>query len=400
MGPLVPTIISNEFDLIIALILGFGFGFILEQAGFSSSRKLVGLFYGKNFIVLKVFFTAGITAMILVLLSGQIGLLDLSLIYINPTFLTSAIIGGLIMGIGFIVGGFCPGTSICASAIGKLDGITFVTGGFLGVYLFMEIYPLIEGMYFAGNMGNITIYQVLGITPVTFAVILSAMAIAIFIVVSYIESRVNSKPFVIAKKSVIRMSFIAIVPFIIITATGFIPDRTTRLRTEMNNPTKLAMADSKALDADKLAFEIVNKYYQWTIIDVRPKTEYEKWHIPLSINIPMDSLMNREWEIVLKQKFKKNLFYSDNLMDSKKALVLADMIGEADNYILQNTATEFKSMFYNPETPVENASKDLVNLYNFRVKSRKQMEDLAKSLERFHTKPTVVKRKRAQGGCS
>ena len=400
MGPLVPTIISNEFDLIIALILGFGFGFILEQAGFSSSRKLVGLFYGKNFIVLKVFFTAGITAMILVLLSGQIGLLDLSLIYINPTFLTSAIIGGLIMGIGFIVGGFCPGTSICASAIGKLDGITFVTGGFLGVYLFMEIYPLIEGMYFAGNMGNITIYQVLGITPVTFAVILSAMAIAIFIVVSYIESRVNSKPFVIAKKSVIRMSFIAIVPFIIITGTGFIPDRTTRLRTEMNNPTKLAMADSKALDADKLAFEIVNKYYQWTIIDVRPKTEYEKWHIPLSINIPMDSLMNREWEIVLKQKFKKNLFYSDNLMDSKKALVLADMIGEADNYILQNTATGFKSMFYNPETPVENASKDLVNLYNFRVKSRKQMEDLAKSLERFHTKPTVVKRKRAQGGCS
>jgi len=400
MGPLVPTIISNQFDLIIALILGFGFGFILEQAGFSSSRKLIGLFYGKNFIVLKVFFTAGITAMILVLVSGQLGLLDLSLIYINPTFLTSAIIGGLIMGIGFIVGGFCPGTSICASAIGKLDGITFVMGGFLGVYLFMEIYPLIEGMYFAGNMGNITIYEVLGITPITFAIILSAMAIVIFVAVTYIESRINGNPFVIAKKSVIRMSLIAIVPFIIITVTGFIPDRTTRLKTEMSNPSNLAMADTKALDADKLAFEVVNNYYKWTIIDIRPKTEYEKWHIPLSINIPMDSLMNREWEIVLKQKFKKNLFYSDNLMDSKKAFVLAEMIGEADNYILQNTATEFNSMFYNPEKPGDNASKDLVNLYNFRIKSAKQMEDLAKSLERFHTKPKVVIRKRAQGGCS
>ncbi|MCK5206688.1 MAG: sulfurtransferase, partial [Cyclobacteriaceae bacterium] len=100
MGPLVPSIISDEFDLIIAIILGFGFGFILEQAGFSSSKKLVGLFYGYNFVVLKVFFTAGITAMIGVLAFSHFGLLDISLIYVNPTFLKSAIVGGLVMGVG------------------------------------------------------------------------------------------------------------------------------------------------------------------------------------------------------------------------------------------------------------------------------------------------------------
>ena len=103
MGPLVPSIISSEFDLIIAIILGFGFGFILEQSGFSSSKKLVGLFYGYNFVVLKVFFTAGITAMIGVLAFGHFGLLDISLIYVNPTFLKSAIVGGMVMGVGFII---------------------------------------------------------------------------------------------------------------------------------------------------------------------------------------------------------------------------------------------------------------------------------------------------------
>jgi hypothetical protein len=152
MGPLVPSIISSEFDLIIALILGFGFGFILEQAGFSNARKLTGLFYGNDFVVLKVFFTAGVTAMICVLAAGHFGLLDISMIYINPTFLHSAIIGGGIMGAGFIIGGFCPGTSLCASAIGKIDGIIFVLGSFIGIYLFMEIYPLIKDVYLAGDI--------------------------------------------------------------------------------------------------------------------------------------------------------------------------------------------------------------------------------------------------------
>jgi hypothetical protein len=63
MGPLVPYVISVEFSLVIAFFIGIAFGFILEQAGFSSAKKLVGLFYGYDFTVLRVFFTAGITAM-------------------------------------------------------------------------------------------------------------------------------------------------------------------------------------------------------------------------------------------------------------------------------------------------------------------------------------------------
>ena len=56
MGPLVPDIIGNELNLVVALLIGIAFGFILEQAGFSTSKKLVGLFYGYDFTVLRVFF--------------------------------------------------------------------------------------------------------------------------------------------------------------------------------------------------------------------------------------------------------------------------------------------------------------------------------------------------------
>ena len=115
MGPLVPDIIGPNLNFVFAIAIGVAFGWILEQAGFSTSRKLVGLFYGYDFTVLRVFFTGGVVAMFGVIALQHFGMLDINLIYINPTFIWSALVGGVIMGLGFVIGGFCPGTSICAA---------------------------------------------------------------------------------------------------------------------------------------------------------------------------------------------------------------------------------------------------------------------------------------------
>ena len=157
MGPLVPELVTNELNLIVALLVGIAFGYILEHAGFSSSRKLTGLFYGTDFTVLRVFFTAGVTAMIGVLLLTKLGVLDGSVLYVNPTFVYSAILGGLIMGIGFVVGGFCPGTSFCAAAVGRIDGMVFVVGGLAGVLMFGETFAAVRGVYEAGARGELTV---------------------------------------------------------------------------------------------------------------------------------------------------------------------------------------------------------------------------------------------------
>ena len=69
MGPLIPNgVIPYEWNNIIAILIGIFFGFILEASGFSSSRKLAGVFYGYDFAVLKVFFTAALVSLIGILL--------------------------------------------------------------------------------------------------------------------------------------------------------------------------------------------------------------------------------------------------------------------------------------------------------------------------------------------
>mgnify|MGYP001769424679 CR=1 FL=1 len=190
MGPLVVNeIISPTTNLLLAFVIGIGFGFVLESSGFSSSRKLAGMFYGYDTTVLKVFFTAAITGMLGLLFFSLFGWIDLSLVYVNPMFVDSAIVGGVIMGAGFITGGFCPGTAFCGASIGKVDAIVFIGGLFLGVLLFTEAYPLWEKLYKANDMGSPTINESLGISRGLFALGLILIALAMFWVAEWAEKK-------------------------------------------------------------------------------------------------------------------------------------------------------------------------------------------------------------------
>jgi hypothetical protein len=176
-------------NLLTAFLIGTGFGFALEQAGFSSSRKLAGMFYGYDTTVLKVFFTAAIVALIGAQFLGYFGLLNLNQVYVNEFYVTASIVGGVIMGAGFIMGGFCPGTGICAMSIGKIDAMVFVAGGFAGAFLFTETYPLIEGLATAQYRGPVKINEVLGLSPGLFTLLLSAAAAAMFWLAELAEKR-------------------------------------------------------------------------------------------------------------------------------------------------------------------------------------------------------------------
>lgn len=190
MGPLsVNDIISPNTNFLLAFIIGIGFGFVLEQSGFSSSRKLAGLFYGYDMVVLKVFFTAGVTALLGLLFFSLFGWVDLNLVYVNPTFLTSAIIGGLVMGIGFIMGGYCPGTSFCGAAIGKIDALVFIGGLFIGVWVFAFAYPLFETLYKSAFLGSPKISSMVGLSDGVFALLLVAMALGMFYVSEWVEKK-------------------------------------------------------------------------------------------------------------------------------------------------------------------------------------------------------------------
>jgi hypothetical protein len=176
-------------------LIGIGFGFVLEQTGFSSSRKLAGVFYGYDTVVLKVFFTAAITAMLGLLFFSLFGWVDLGLIYINPTYLTSAIIGGIIMGVGFIIGGYCPGTSFCGASIGKIDALVFIGGLFIGVIIFGLGYNIWDGIYMAKNLGAPKVSESLGLSDGFFGLILIIVALSMFWVAEWAEKKFPAKEY-------------------------------------------------------------------------------------------------------------------------------------------------------------------------------------------------------------
>jgi hypothetical protein len=181
MGPIVPLFeIPEELNLLIAFLIGLGFGFVLEQAGFSSSRKLAGMFYGYDITVLKVFFTAAITGMLGLLFMNYFGMIDMSLVYLNEYYMTSAIVGGIIMGAGFIIGGFCPGTSVCAAAIGKIDAMYFIGGGLIGIFIFGETYPFWEKLYNANYLGMVKLSDSIGVSDGILALIVIVAAVMMF----------------------------------------------------------------------------------------------------------------------------------------------------------------------------------------------------------------------------
>jgi len=397
MAPLVPYILSNEFNLIVALIAGIGFGFVLEQAGFSSTKKLVGLFYGYDFTVLKVFFTAGVTAMIGVLLFGQMGILDLSLIYINPTFLWSALVGGAIMGVGFIIGGFCPGTSVCAAAIGKLDGLAFVFGSGLGVLVFVEVYPMFEKIYLAEAWGPVLMNEKLGMSKIVFAFLLTAIAIIAFYLTRLIENRVNGIQSKLPKNKVIIYASAVGFAFLLLTVIAIMPDSNSRLQSRISNALHQDFS-SVEVPADKLANEIVNNYYRINIIDVRTPEAFKAYHLPFAINIPFEKMSDRQWTKILNQKHKVNYFYADDQMLAKQGYLKAGFLGNAENYILIESPANFKNLFSNLIPPGSDASKKELNTYNFRQKAATDMKMLVNALKNS-TEPVIAKTTKIKGGC-
>ena len=160
----------DEVRLLTAIGLGFLFGFSLERAGFGNARKLAGQFYLNDMTVFKVMFTAILVAMVGLRTFAAFGWLDMSRMWINPTFMWAQVIGGFLLGAGFIMSGLCPGTSVVSAASGRIDGVVTFGGIFIGSLLFavlIDWFPGLAWLYTAGSMGDSILPQVLGApTPV------------------------------------------------------------------------------------------------------------------------------------------------------------------------------------------------------------------------------------------
>jgi len=187
------ALLGNSGSYLLYLGIGFGFGFILESSGFGDARRLAAQFYFRELRVLKVMFTAIIVAMTLIFWSTALGLLDYDELWVNPTYLWPGVVGGLIMGIGFIIGGYCPGTSLVSMVTLKLDGMFFFLGLATGVFAFGETVSYFNAFWHSSAMGRFTLPELLHLETGLVVFMVVCMALAMFVGFEWIRGAIYGK---------------------------------------------------------------------------------------------------------------------------------------------------------------------------------------------------------------
>ncbi|KKR96833.1 MAG: Rhodanese domain repeat protein [Candidatus Uhrbacteria bacterium GW2011_GWF2_41_16] len=277
--------------LFAAILIGIAFGFFLERAGFSSSRKLSGVFYFKDMAVIKVMFTAVITAAIGLSCLISFGFISLDNIYLMPTVYGAHIVGGLIFGIGFAMGGWCPGTAAAGVACGKIDAIIFLLGTVIGSVIFNELFAFIKPLYQAGQSGVVLVYDSLKMSRNGFVLLLTLIAIIMFWLCEWLEKK-RQLPIVSNNSVVLKIMSVLLLALSL--GLNFTSSKTAAAQLSDTSSSEAQLLESidKAQDhiePEELAQRIIQGQ-DIIVVDVRPADEYNKFHIRNAMNIPLEAL--------------------------------------------------------------------------------------------------------------
>ncbi len=282
---------SRELGLVAGVAIGFAFGFVLERAGFGRAQKLAAQFYGTDMTVLKVMFGAIVTAMLgMVLLSG-LGLVDLRAVADNATsgtYLWPMVVGGFALGVGFIVSGYCPGTSMVAMASGKIDGLMTVVGVVAGqvIWTGIEHLPAISRLQNASDLGHVYLPDLLHLGPragpAIVALAVTAMAVAAFLGADRIE-KILAKP---APGAPARATPARRAVFAGFAATALFALAAAALPTG----SAAVPAGPPRLTPMELARRVLDEPWKVRVLELRPMADCAAARVPGSECVPADQL--------------------------------------------------------------------------------------------------------------
>jgi len=275
---------SAEARLLTGIVLGFLFGFSLERAGFGNARKLAGQFYLYDMTVFKVMFTAILVSMVGFYTLASLGYVDLSRMWINPTFMWAQAVGGFLLGVGFIMSGLCPGTSVVSAASGRWDGLVTFIGIFIGVGLFtlaVDTLPGLASLYTSGSLGVTILPQLLGLPAPLVGLAVVVVAVACFVGAEAIERKFRDRhptvPLTPAPRP--RIKFALAGTFALVTVIGV---------TATRPQPQLEPLPMQALEPLQLAEAIIRGDPHLLILDLRPTAEPEA-RVPGAIRVAPDS---------------------------------------------------------------------------------------------------------------
>jgi len=283
------SLVGKPLMFVVFGLIGFAFGYTLEISGFGNSKKLAAQFYFQELTVLKVMFTAIVVAMVLLFTTIGLGWLDYSAIWVNPTYLWPGIVGGLIMGVGFIIGGFCPGTSLVAAATMKIDGIFFVLGVSVGIFLFGETERFYDLWWNGSYYGRLTIMDWLNLP--TGVVVLGVVLLALFLFWGgeQLERMIGGRDLKVEPplRYVGAAGLIAVAVSVLLIGQ---PD--TVRKWQWLEPTKAPLLAERKVQVEpaELLTNLANDRLRVVLLDVRPEVDYNLFHLKGARNVPLAQL--------------------------------------------------------------------------------------------------------------
>ena len=324
--------LSSQAAFLSAFVIGIAFGWCLEQAGFGSSRRLAGIFYFADMAVLKVMFSAVITAMLGLGFLLRLGILSQESIYIPETFLWAHAVGGLIFGVGFVIGGWCPGTAVVGSVSGKIDAVVFIVGAMIGSYLFNDFFDVLEPLYSMENMGVSFIYDLVGMSFAQFALLLTVIAVIAFWFSELIEEKFSFSQ--VAARSNGLWGFSVLV--LLAACLNLLIGKTASVK-ELIAPTVNAgilHSVERGLDhiePEVFARERLAGLKRIALVDLRSREEYDEWHIPGAVHQPLGSIIQG---LERYRSFDLIVLYSNGAVHPGQAWVVLSSAGFKNVYIM------------------------------------------------------------------
>ena len=286
-APFYPTgAFGDEIGFLVIFVLGFFFGFFLERAGFGSARKLAAIFYFKDFAVLRVMFTAILVAMVGMLYLSAFGWIEMAAVNVPATYLGAQIVGGLLLGIGFVIGGYCPGTSVVAAASGKLDAVAYIAGILFGVGVFGVSFDSIQPLYHWGERGVVMLQDWSGWNSGVLASLIVGVALAAFAATEY-AGRGEKKT---GPGLQIRLTWQrGFATLAVVLAFGLLSAHSVASQDSSETLTEMLTAGEHLISPTELNGWITDRR-QITLIDLRTPEEHATYHIPGSANLPLELL--------------------------------------------------------------------------------------------------------------
>ncbi len=387
------------------LLIGIAFGYTLEISGFGNSRKLAAQFYFKDMTVLKVMFTAIVVAMVLIFGASAAGLLDYNLIWVNPTYLWPGIVGGLIMGFGFIIGGFCPGTSLVAAATAKIDGIFFALGVFFGIFLFGETVENFNVFWNSSYLGRFTLPEWLGLPTGVTVLLLVLMALFMFWGSEKLEAVFGGKE--LRKEPRWRYGaagLLALGAVVLI----FVGQPTTADRWARLSEEKEALLAERAVQIHpgELLDLVYDPAIKVIMLDVRDEVDFNLFHIRDARHVPQDELAGIISELHMEPANTVFVTLSNDETAATEAWKTLVAESVANVYILEGGVNNWIALFGDDDLTAsfnKGASDDqLCYIFDAALGSRYAAADPDPHAQELEYTPKVkleIKRGPTSGGC-